>query len=116
MYEAECAYRIADDGALAFHHDSDVPPEHDDWCVLRVAFAVTAFYPPELAVGADWDWNGDIAAIEMRVIGANFRRFRRLNGDAEAAARAFLLRVHGRALWQAADDWVEDRFYGEAAA
>lgn len=118
MFEVECAYRLAA-GALTFLHDSDVPDGHDDFCVLRVAFIVTDIYPPERDTGADWDWRGDVGVIELRATGGysdQFNRWRTLRGTDYDTAQTFLLKVHGRELWQAGDAIAEAMFYREAAA
>lgn len=115
MFEVECAFRRTETGPLEFLPDTEAPEGHDDWCVLRVAFVVHQIYPREPDTGADWDWSGDIASIEARRVDADFARFRRLRDAELEAARAFLLRVHGRELWQAGDEHVAALFLGEAA-
>lgn len=115
-FQVECPYRLGDDG-IVFLGDTEVGDDHDDYCTLRVSFDVTDFYPAEPGVGAGSDWNGDIDAIEMREHGAGsrFRRFKTLAGDEFAAAKAFLLRVHGTDLWNAGGEFAESGYYEQAA-
>ena len=116
MFEVECAYRQAD-GALNFLHDSDATDD-DALAVLRVTFAVRRIFPPEPDTGAGMDWDGDVSTIEMRQVGDYSPRFSRwivLRDAQHAAALEFLLRVHGRALWESGDEAAEALFYGEAA-
>lgn len=115
MFKAICAYRIADDGAFAFLDPQDTPEDHQQFAELRVGFTVSDLYPPEPDIGMGWDWAGDIDSIKLRVEGGAFTRFRTLRDADYAAARAFLLRVHGRELWEAGDVYAEALFYGEAA-
>lgn len=112
MYECECAYRD-DNGVRVFVLGEAMDEATDTICDLRVRFAITAIYPAEPDVGAGMDWNGDIAAIEIRT--QDWRRWRRLNGDEFEAARKFLLLHFGAALWQAGDDHAEAVYLGEVA-
>lgn len=113
MYECECAYRSDENGARVFVLGEEMVEATDTICDLRVRFAITAIYPAEPDVGAGMDWNGDIAAIEIRT--QDWRRWRKLNGDEFEAARKFLLMHFGAALWQAGDDHAEAVYFGEVA-
>ena len=113
MYEVEVAYRQLPGGAIEYIPEAEVGEEHQDFCVLRVRFDITEIYPPEPDVGAGLDWVGDIDSITMRV--TEFPRAKRLRDEAFVAAKTFLLAHHEKALWEAADDYAESLFYGEAA-
>jgi hypothetical protein len=113
MYECECAFRSGENGARVFVLGEEMDEATDTVCDLRVRFAITAIYPPEPDVGAGMDWNGDIAAIQIRT--QCWRRWRKLNGDEFDAARDFLLRHFGGELWQAGDDHAEAVYFGEVA-
>jgi len=113
MYEVEVAYRQLSGEAIEFIPEAEVGADHQDFCVLRVRFHVAEIYPPEPDVGAGLDWVGDIDSITMRV--TEFPRAKRLRDEAFVAAKTFLLAHHEKALWEAADDYAESLFYGEAA-
>lgn len=112
MFEVECAYRREDSGTV-FIHEDNVNEETDALCDLRVGFVIADIYPAEPDIGAGWDWDGDIASIEIRTM--TWRKWRILRGAEEEAARAFLLREYGTELWQAGDDYAEAVHYGEVA-
>jgi hypothetical protein len=113
MYEVEVAYRPLSGGAVEFIPEAETAEDHQDFCVLKVRFHVAAIYPPEPDVGAGLDWDGDIDTIHMRI--AEFPRSKRLRDEAFVTAKTFLLREHGKALWQAGDDFAESLHFGEVA-
>jgi len=113
MYECECAYRRDDRGGIQFIADHEANDDCDASCELRVRFAIREIYPPEKDSGSGLDWDGDIATIHMRTNA--FPRFARLRDEDFVAAKAFLLREHEDALWQAGYDYAEAVYLGEAA-
>lgn len=115
-FQAECAVR-GETGALAFAAAADASGEAAP-CVLRVNFDVTRYYPADPATGAGSDWDGDIAVIQLRRTGAGarFQRFTPLIGQDFKAARAFLLKVHGAALWTAGGVYADALARDEEAA
>jgi hypothetical protein len=113
MYEVEVAYRPLPGGAVEFIPESQTGDEHQNFCVLRVRFAITDIYPPEPDVGAGMDWVGHIDTIHMRVDG--FPRPNRLRDEAFVAAKAFLLAQHETAVWEACGEYAESLYLGEVA-
>lgn len=113
MYEVEVAYRPLGGDAVEFIPETACGEDHQDFCVLRVRFRVAAIYPPEPEGGAGMDWDGDIDSIHMRIV--EFPRSKRLRDEAFVAAKTFLLREHGNALWQAGYEYAEALHYGEVA-
>lgn len=110
----EALFTGTPEGGFAFVPDAE-QDESQDWCDLHVSFNIAAIYAAEADNGSGLTWDGDIAAIELVPVTGIFRQRRVLVGADFEAAKAFLLREHGTALWQAGADRAEEIFYGEAA-
>ncbi len=112
------AYCVGDNGQTEFLPDCDVPEGHDDFCVLGVDFTVSEIYPADSDTGADWDWNGHVSAVHMRIVGEGIglqAKWRKLNGFDRVRATAHLNAYHYKALWRAGTDFADGQRYGEAA-
>lgn len=114
MFECECAFRRYA-GGIRFIREERFNEARDELCELKVSFSVTDTYPAEKDTGAGFDWNGDIAEIKMRGFVGDWRSWRVLRGDELEAAKSFLLKEHGAALWQAGHDHAEALHFGEVA-
>jgi len=114
MFVIEALFVATPEGGFAFVPESD-QDESQDWCELHVSFAASVVYPPEPDNGSGVTWDGGIDTIELRPVTGAFRRQRMLTGADFEAAKVFLLREHGAALWQAESDYAEAVHYGEAA-
>lgn len=113
MYEVDAYFRRTDRGGIQLIADAEANEDCDATCKLRVRFEIHAIYPAEKDVGAEMDWDGDIDTISMRT--EEFHRWSRLRDEDFVAAKTFLLREHGDALWQAGYDYAEAVHYGEVA-
>ena len=113
MYKVEAYFRRDGRGGVQFLADHETDENRDRMCELRVRFEVLAIYPAEKDNGSEMDWDGDIATIHMRA--DDFPRAARLRDEDFVAAKAFLLREHGDALWQAGYEFAESLHFGEVA-
>lgn len=114
MCVIEALFTATPAGGFAFVAESD-QGETQDWCELHVSFDIAAIYAPEADNGSGLTWDGDIAAIVLVPVTGIWRQRRLLVGADFEAAKAFLLREHGAALWQAETGAAGELFYGEAA-
>jgi len=123
----ECAFERTQAGIVFLPSDA-VAEDHPLRCELRVTFTIASVYGPERDVGAGITWDGDIDTIEWMTWGNDpvtdttvrhcvhkNHDWRYLEGETYEAAKSFLLRYHGDALWQHGDERAEEVFYGEAA-
>lgn len=113
MYEVAVYFRRTDRGGIEFIPDAEANEDCDATCELRVRFKIHDIYPAEADTGAGMDWDGDIDTISMRT--DEFPRWSRLRDEDFVAAKAFLLREHGDALWDAGYDYAKAVHYGEVA-
>jgi hypothetical protein len=114
MYECECAFRRFD-GGIRFIREARMNEAKDDLCTLRVRFEITQIFPPEKETGAEMDYLGDIATIEMRGFTGDWKRWRVLRGEELETAKLFLLEAYGEELWNAASDHAEALYLGKVA-
>jgi hypothetical protein len=113
MYTAECTYRSGEPDLLFFF-----PTGGDRECDLRVSFTPKAFYPAERDIGADADFDADIACIEMRdcADADKPKNWHVLTGSALRAAKCFLNQHHSRPMWDQAFDETAEAFGVETYA
>jgi hypothetical protein len=128
MFTTQCAFERTQAGIIFLPSDA-VADDHPRLCDLRVHFSIGRLYPPENDNGSGLTWDGGIASIEWLpygtdpfVIAYDTAMHHRqpdhwltLRNETFDAAKTFLLRYHGNALWQQESDAAHEQFYGEAA-
>lgn len=124
-FTCECAFERTQ-ARIVFLPSDAVAEDHPLRCELRVTFTIADIYGPERDVGAGVTWDGDIDTIEWLTCGddpatdtttrlhKHTHDWRYLEAETYQAAKSFLLRHYGDALWQRADEQAEEMFY-EAA-